>query len=230
MRDPHHGVEFSNASGTPVYAAKEGTVIFAGADTEAIYAPWANYYGNLVVLEHEEELFTLYAHLSKVDVVMGQWVSPEDKLGEVGSTGTAIGSHLHFEVRRGRGEDYTATQNPELWVIPANDAGGDPFGTLMISVVDQDHNLIKYAEFTIQYHPEKSGPPARSYYGTTYAPDMLMGDTHSTPQGGSVEENAALGELSAGHYRIAVNTNGKMYERWVEVESGKLTQVNFVVK
>ena len=131
----------------------------------------------------------------------------------------AIGSHLHFEVRRGNGEDYFATQNPELWLVPAKESNGDPFGTLMISIVDQNRDLVKYAEWTIQYHADTSGPVTKSYYGTTYAPDMLNGD-----------ESAVLGELPPGHYRIAVNANGKMYERWVEVKSGKLTQVVFVVK
>jgi hypothetical protein len=212
-------VEFSNASGTPVYAAAEGSVLFAGADSEAIYSPWSAYYGNLIVLQHNDKLFTLYAHLSRIDVTEGQRVFMGEKIGEVGRTGVAIGSHLHFEVRRGDGKDYFATQNPGLWLGPAKEANGDPFGTLEISVVDQNHDLIKYAEFTIRYHPEKSGPPAKSYYGTTYAPDMLNGG-----------ESAVLGELPSGHYRIAVNANGKMYERWVEVKSGKLTQVVFVVK
>src|SRR5687767_12742930 len=51
-RDPHHGVEFANASGTPIHAAAQGTVVFAGPDEVATYSPWPNYYGNLVVLEH----------------------------------------------------------------------------------------------------------------------------------------------------------------------------------
>ena len=63
---------------------------------------------------------------------------------------------------------------------------------------------------------------------------MLIGefptDKRSTPQSGSVEQNAVLGELLAGRYRIAIERNGKVYERWVEVESGKLTQVVFIVK
>ena len=71
-REPHHGVEFPNQSGTPVYAAANGTVIFAGPDQEAIYSPWQNFYGNLVVIQHEDELFTLYAHLSKIDVEAGR--------------------------------------------------------------------------------------------------------------------------------------------------------------
>jgi len=218
-REPHHGVEFANESGTPVYAAGRGIVIFAGPDQEDIYSPWENFYGNLVVIEHADGLFTLYAHLSKVDAQPGQEVFTTDKIGEVGRTGAAIGSHLHFEVRRGNGEDYFATQNPELWLVPANDAEGVPFGTLMISVVDQDHKLIKYAELTVRYYPDPSQRHVKSYYGTTYSPETLNG-----------EENAVWSELPAGYYRIAVKANGKVYERWVEVESAKRTQVVFIVK
>jgi hypothetical protein len=218
-REPHHGVEFPNSSGIPVYAAASGTVVFAGPDTAAIYSPWPNFYGNLVVIQHKDNLFTLYAHLSKIDVEANGVVGVGTKIGEVGRTGVAIGSHLHFEVRRGNVSDYFATQNPELWLIPAKSPNGNLFGTLKISIVDADHNLVKYAEYTIRYSPDPSQKVVKSYYGTTYPADMLQGD-----------ENAALGELQAGHYRIAIERNGKVYERRVEVESGKLTQVVFVVK
>ena len=218
-RDPHHGVEFPNKSGTPVYAAANGTVVFAGPDKDAIYSPWPNFYGNLVVIQHKDNLFTLYAHLSKIDVQVNEVLEAGTKIGEVGRTGVAIGSHLHFEVRRGDVQDYFATQNPELWLVPAKDASGGVFGTMMIAVVDEDHHLVKYAEFTIRYSSDQSQKEVKSYYGTTYSADMLKGD-----------ENAVLGELPAGHYRIAIERNGKVYERWVEVESGMLTQVIFVVK
>ena len=156
-REPHHGVEFPNQSGTPVYAAAEGTVIFAGPDKEAIYAPWANFYGNLVVIEHADKLFTLYAHLSKIDVKAGQKVAAGDKIGEVGRTGVAIGSHLHFEVRRGNVRKIISRRKTLNcgWSLPKMQTG-QPFGTLMISVVDQDHKLIKYAEFTIKYYSNAS--------------------------------------------------------------------------
>jgi hypothetical protein len=218
-REPHHGVEFPNPSGTPVYAAADGTVIFAGPDTAAIYCPWPNFYGNLVVIEHKDGLFTLYAHLSKIDVTTGGVVGAGTNIGEVGRTGVAIGSHLHFEVRRMNVEDYFATQNPELWLTPAKDKNGNPFGTLVLSVVDDKGQLVKYAEYTIRTSPEQSPKKVKSYYGITYSADMLNG-----------EENAVLGELPAGRYRIAIERNGKVYERWVEVEWGKLTQVVFVVK
>jgi hypothetical protein len=216
-REPHHGVEFPNAGGTPVHAAAAGTVRFAGADKEAIYAPWPDFYGNLVVIEHADELFTLYAHLSKIDVSPGQKIFAGDKIGEVGRTGGAIGSHLHFEVRRGEAEDYFATQNPELWLIPPKGADSNPSGTLMVSATDEEGNLIKAAKFTIGYYLDSSQPASTVFYGVTYSPDMLNGD-----------ENAVWGELSAGQYRIAVEMNGQILERWVEVKSGKLTQVVFV--
>ena len=218
-RDPHHGVEFSNPSGTPVHAVAEGTVIFAGPDKEAMYAPWGDFYGNLVVIEHPGKLFTLYAHLSKIDVEVNQKITTGEKIGEVGRTGGAIGSHLHFEVRQGDVEDYFATRNPDLWLVPAKDADGSPLGTLTISLVDTNGNLVKNANFTIGYYSDPSQSPNRVYYASPYSPDLLNG-----------EENAVLGELEPGDYRIVVEMNGQIDERWVEVESGRLTQVVFVVK
>ena len=218
-REPHHGVEFQNASGTPIHAAADGTVIFAGPDQEAVYAPWGNFYGNLVIIEHTNEVFTLYAHLSKIDVAAGQTVLAGDKIGEVGRTGGAIGSHLHFEVRTGDPEDYFATQNPELWLVPAKDENGNFFGVLMILVIDEDGIPVKSAKFTIGYYVDSTQPPTKIYYATPYSSDMLTG-----------EESAALSDLLAGQYRIAVEMNGRILERWVEVESGKLTQVVFDMK
>jgi Peptidase family M23 len=218
-REPHHGVEFQNPSGTPVHAAAEGTIIFAGPDAQAIYAPWGNFYGNLVVIEHDNNVFTLYAHLSKIDASVGQTVSAGEEIGEVGRTGGAIGSHLHFEVRRDDPEDYFATQNPELWLTPAKDENGNFFGVLMLIVMNEDGNLVKSAKFTIGYYADPSQPPTKIDYATPYSSDMLTG-----------EESAALGDLDAGQYRIVVERNGEIYERWVEVQSGRLTQVAFVVK
>ena len=217
-RDPHHGVEFLNKFGTPVYVAADGLVVFAGTDKDAVYSPWLNFYGNLIVIEHENKLYTLYAHLSEINVQAGQEVEVGEKIGEVGQSGVATGSHLHFEVRRGDVEDYFATQNPELWLAPNKDENGHPFGALMISVVDEDANLL-FSEITVQYYLDRSQPNVKAYYIETYSNDMALGN-----------ENAALSDLSAGSYRITLKMNGHLYERWVEVESGKLTEVVFLVK
>ena len=217
-RDPHHGVEFQSPFGTPVYAAGDGRVLFAGPDQEAIYSPWKNFYGNLVVIKHDNDLFTLYAHLSKIDVQAGQGVQVGDKIGEVGQSGAATGSHLHFEVRHSKVEDYFSTVNPELWLAPNKDENGNFFGAMMISVVDQDAHF-RFTELTVNYYLDRSLPPVISYYVATYSRDLSTGD-----------ENAAVSDLSPGSYRIAFTMNGKIYDRWVEVESGKLTQVIFIVE
>jgi len=217
-RDPHHGVEFYNKFGTPVYAAGDGVVAFAGPDNKPRYSPWPNYYGNVVVIQHANDLYTLYAHLSKITVEAGKSVAAGEQIGEVGQTGVAIGSHLHFEVRRGNVEDYFSTQNPELWLIPDQDKNGQPFGVIQISAANHQGRLVKRAEYTIQLYADQNQPSGNIYYGVTYSADMLQG-----------EENAAMGDLPAGKYRIVLQYNGQHIERWVEVESGKLTQMLFVV-
>ncbi len=218
-RDPHHGVDMENPIGTPVHAAGDGMVVFAGRDKEAIYSPWANFYGNVIVIKHADDLFTLYGHLSKIVVEAGQTIHAGDKIGEVGREGVAIGSHLHFEIRRGGdGSDYFSTLNPELWMAPKNDEDGNPLGTLAISILDENHHLIKYTEFTARYHLTPTSPKIKSYYVVTYPLNMA-----------NESENAALSELAPGYYRIALKVNDHVYDRWVEVKSGKLTQTVFVV-
>jgi hypothetical protein len=87
----HAGVDIKAAPGAPVHAAAPGRVVWAG------YRPGG--WGNLVVVAHRNGVRTFYAHLSHVDVVLGQAVDAGAQLGLVGSTGHATGPHLHFEVR-----------------------------------------------------------------------------------------------------------------------------------
>ncbi len=90
----HTGVDITNAEGTPIQATADGEVADAG---------WMERYGNGVVIEHGPELETLYAHMARVFVREGQKVTRGDILGEMGRTGNATGTHLHYEVRlRGR--------------------------------------------------------------------------------------------------------------------------------
>lgn len=205
LREPHHGVEFVNATGTPLHAAADGRVVFAGPDREAVYSPWKNFYGNIVVIRHSDSFFTLYAHLSVINVQAGRQVAVGEKIGEVGLTGSADGSHLHFEVRRGSAEDYFSTLNPELWLTPL---AGE--GALAISVMDEN-GRFRRAEITIQSDDA-------AYFIKTYEENFS-----------TLEENAGLA-LKANRYRIAFVYGGKVYERWVEVQSGKLTQVIIIVK
>jgi murein DD-endopeptidase MepM/ murein hydrolase activator NlpD len=86
----HTGWDYPAASGTPVAAAGPGRVTAAG---------WQGDYGLRVVVAHSSRTRTLYAHLSRVSVGVGQLVATGQELGLVGSTGRSTGPHLHFEVR-----------------------------------------------------------------------------------------------------------------------------------
>lgn len=86
----HPGFDLAATTGTPVAAAAGGTVVHAGP---------AGTYGNLVTLRHDNGFETRYAHLSSIDVKVGDRVEAGSGLGKVGSTGYSTGPHLHFEVR-----------------------------------------------------------------------------------------------------------------------------------
>jgi len=86
----HEGVDFVASAGTPVYASAGGVVDYAGLDAS---------YGNMVEIDHGNDIVTRYAHASKVLVKVGQVVRRGQEIAEVGSTGRSTGNHLHFEVR-----------------------------------------------------------------------------------------------------------------------------------
>jgi murein DD-endopeptidase MepM/ murein hydrolase activator NlpD len=88
----HAGIDISVPTGTPVLATADGTVMSA---------EWAGQYGRMVVLDHGGAVHTQYAHLSRLDVVAGQWVRRGAVIGRSGATGKATGAHVHYEVRRG---------------------------------------------------------------------------------------------------------------------------------
>jgi murein DD-endopeptidase MepM/ murein hydrolase activator NlpD len=86
----HSGLDFVASSGTPVTAAAAGRVVIAGLDKSG--------WGKLVVIAHASGVRTLYAHLSRIDVRVGQNVAAQAAVGLVGASGAATGPHLHFEV------------------------------------------------------------------------------------------------------------------------------------
>lgn len=94
----HEGVDYMVPAGTPVYASAGGVVVFAGLHPQ---------YGNMVEIDHGNQIITRYAHASKLLVKVGEVVRRGHEIAKVGSTGRSTGNHLHFEVRY-RG----AAQNP----------------------------------------------------------------------------------------------------------------------
>ncbi len=86
----HLGTDFAAPTGTPARTVGDGVVSFAGSQ---------NGYGNVVFVKHRNGHETVYAHLSKINVRVGQSVGQGDTIGLVGATGWATGPHLHFEFR-----------------------------------------------------------------------------------------------------------------------------------
>jgi murein DD-endopeptidase MepM/ murein hydrolase activator NlpD len=87
----HSGIDFSCKQGTEVYSMEDGVVVKACFRYD---------YGNHVIIQHNKEFFTLYAHLSKTYVKENQTISKYQLIGEVGATGAATGPHLHLEIRK----------------------------------------------------------------------------------------------------------------------------------
>ncbi|AOZ69714.1 peptidase M23 [Rhodobacter xanthinilyticus] len=103
----HAGVDLAGSVGTPITAPADGTVTAA---------EWESGYGNVVKIRHDFGISTVYGHLSKIRVSVGQKVSRGDRIGDMGNTGRSTGPHLHYEIR----VDGSPT-NPMTFIKAARD-------------------------------------------------------------------------------------------------------------
>lgn len=86
----HSGTDYRGKPGTPIVAAGDGVVTFAGR---------MGGYGNMVEIDHGGGVITRYAHMRKIETQKNATITAGERIGQVGSTGRATGPHLHFEVR-----------------------------------------------------------------------------------------------------------------------------------
>jgi lipoprotein NlpD len=100
----HDGIDIRAPRGTPVRAAGDGVVAYVNSGMRG--------YGKIIIIEHKDDFFTVYAHNKDNYVKKGERVKKGASIASVGDTGNASGSHLHFEVRQGRG-----VRNP-LFFLP----------------------------------------------------------------------------------------------------------------
>ena len=108
----HQGIDFVAQTGTPIVAAAGGVVIAS---------EWHHDFGNMVEIDHGNDITTLYAHASKVYVRVGDVVKRNQHIADVGSTGRATGAHLHFEVHV-----KNVPQNPEKFLRADRDEAPGP--------------------------------------------------------------------------------------------------------
>jgi murein DD-endopeptidase MepM/ murein hydrolase activator NlpD len=222
----HRGVDFLNSTGTSVVAAADGVVAVAGDDLNFPYGPRKDYYGKLVILEHNlpglnEPLFTLYSQLSEVLVEEGQAVAAGEEIGLVGMTGNVPGSTLHFEVRLGE-NSYQVARNPELWLKLMSDERDQQLGALAGSVMNSEGVYEPVENIVIEQLAGPGLPAIDQFYLTTYEKKELRGQ-------GPWNESFALSDLPPGDYQITFMLNG-LQQKVVTVESGMLTLVNFVIE
>ncbi len=105
----HRGYDFQAPAGSPIYACETGVVVNAG---------WHYSWGNYVLIDHQNGLYSLYAHCSALYVAAGQGVSRGQQIAAVGRTGNASGNHLHLEVWTDPSGARWCLANPLSYVTP----------------------------------------------------------------------------------------------------------------
>lgn len=221
----HHGLDFSNPSGTPVKAGVEGTVVHAGPDTPELLGPYNNFYGNAVVILLDKQLpvaggklnvYLLYGHLSEVKTEVGQHVEPTDLVGLVGMTGIAIGPHLHVEARLGT-DTYDHSIDPYLWLKPQ-----PGYGAVAVRVLTANGRTWAGAKVSIAQFVD-----GRAVWGRQIDTYLDAENIGPDPVWG---ENGAMGDVPAGSYSLFANINGEKIRSDFTVNDGATTFVEVRTK
>ncbi|MFQ5615527.1 MAG: peptidoglycan DD-metalloendopeptidase family protein [Anaerolineales bacterium] len=201
--------------GAPVLAAGPGKVVWAGYGLYSGPTAPDDPYGLAVVIRHDfgyqgQQLFTLYAHLSRVDVIRGQYLQTSEPLGLVGDTGFTTGAHLHFEIRKGENYLY-ATLNPELWIAPPQG-----WGVLAARVTSTGRRQLYNFPVTV-----RNLDTGQTWKVITYGSEI---DVNSDPY---YEENMVIGDLPAGNYQIEITYLGRTIQWDIQIHPGQVSYFTF---
>ncbi len=214
----HSGVDIPTPEGTPIMAAGPGTIVWTGWGllTETP-GNQDDPYGLAVAIRHDfgykdQQLYTIYAHLSLMNVIKGQHVESGEVIGFVGSTGQTTGPHVHFEVRFPY-NSFFYTYNPELWIAPPQG-----WGVLVGRMMRNNGELIQQVKVDVT--SEKTG---KAFEARTYGKG---GAVNSDPY---YQENFVLGDLPAGIYKLSFRyaEEDKDRQTWVEIFPGQVTYFTF---
>ncbi len=220
-RIPHDGVEMINPEGTPVLAAADGKVYFSGNDRTFKRGRFTNFYGNIIILEHQipaysVPVYTFYAHLSDLDVNEGDLVTKGEKIGSVGATGKAFTNHLHFEVRIGDVLLQNA-RNPELFLPLLRTQDQPEVGILIGSLTSVNGNPIPGVSVVIQKMVDGVQQPGTAIYLETYAKTIYAEQNW--------EENFVVSSLPVGEYRVSAFAYQYLVEKIITIRDGEFTSV-----
>ncbi len=211
----HSGIDIPAEMGSPVLAAGDGIVVWAdwgffsgapGNDRDP--------YGKAVVIRHDfgyqgKPLFTVYAHLSRIETVLGRRVRQGEMIGKVGDTGMTTGPHLHFEVRWGE-NSFFKTYNPELWIVPPHG-----HGVLVARLADTRDVPLHWITVSLTSLTRHAVYDVR-----TYGPRVVNSDPY-------YQENLVLGDLPADLYKLNFEYEGQKQQYWVRILPGRVTYFRF---
>ncbi len=211
----HTGVDITSPLHQPVLAAGDGQVIFAGYGLLNGGGDKNDPYGLAILIKHNfsynnQTIYTVYAHLDRIDVQKNQMVQAGEQIGIVGMTGNTSGPHLHFEVRT-EDEYGGRVQNPELWMAPSLGSGvlagklKSTYGYLLSTQTlylksletDQIYEFISYKT------------------GTAVFPDPYF------------DENFVFGNIPAGTYQLSTIYNYRWYRLTLTIAPGTVNTVCF---
>ncbi|MCJ7718012.1 MAG: peptidoglycan DD-metalloendopeptidase family protein [Anaerolineales bacterium] len=221
----HTGIDIPGDMGTPILAAGDGKIIYAGY---GIYRGgdevYDDPYGKAVVIEHSfaykgEPLYTLYAHLDEIHVEEGQVVTAGHQIGSMGKTGKTTGPHLHFEVRVGENE-YFSTRNPDLWISPPQG-----WGILVGQILTWEGRSLE--QQPVYLHPlgetdTQDESSDRLWIGKSYQNQAINSDPYYL-------ENLSIANIPAGTYLVSIPVTyiGFAYQEVVEIRPGQVTYIKF---
>lgn len=207
--------------GEPILAIGDGVVVTARDDLEERYGWRCNWYGQLVVIEHDElyrgePVYSLYGHVLEIRVDEGQRVQRGEQIAEIGFGGAASAWHLHLEIRVGE-NDFFKTRNPMLWLRPGEGRGviagrlvdprGRPWQGIPVLALPEDDEFVRGTSWTYLGDPDDIARPDDEY-----------------------AENFVIADLKAGEYEVYTEVQGVIYQVPVIVNAGEVTTVEIVTE
>ena len=220
---PHQGVEFNNADGTPVHAIGNGVVVHSAPAEQGALTVAIKHDRQLTADGKRLFLFSVYYHNSKLLAQVGQRVKVGDVIALVGNTGRATNDHLHLEVHASPFDSARLivdpavrypphNVNPELWIEPIPGTG-----MLAGQVWDSAGQPVYQARIygLLKFEPTETPFSFIETYGPRNHPDPVY------------HEHFGISDVPPGTYVLGVEVGGRRVYRQTKVEAGKLTWVEF---